>query len=750
MSLAEQKVDVERRKMVRVRLRPDLVIDAHRYEGRTYYIIKDPVSLRYYRLKEHEHFLLGFMDGQKTLNDAQKAYERHYRPDRLKLEDLEAFAQQLVRAGLAQNESPAAGQLLYDRRAKRKRTELVQTLTNLLYIKVPVFDPDRLLRWMLQFTSFVFSGLFFLASLVLMASAVGLVTLHFDVFLSKLPSYYEFFSFKTIIYLWIALGVVKVIHEFGHGLSCRYYGGEVHEMGFLLLCFSPALYANVSDAWTLPNKWHRIIISAAGIYVELVIASIATFVWWYTPASPFIHNLSLSLMVVCSVSTVVFNGNPLMRYDGYYVLADWMEIPNLRERANRYLQNLFLEHCLGMEVQPEPYMETGRKVLFISYALVSYVYRWIVTFTILFFLYNFLKPYRLEVVSQILTLASAASMIGWPIYNLGKHLYRRGRIPDMKRWRVVATVAAFAGFACFFFLAPLPVNRLRGMALVMPQPESLHRFYATVPGTLEYLPIQTGQSVSRDEVLATLFNRDIEAKLATARAEVESGEQSVRALLEQSNRTVREADKRRVSESILQASRSLEKSRQALEDNERLKKEFLRFVSPIDGIVASSPRKEDIGKQVEASSREPFLTIYPAERLAVCLPLSTSEYNQLVRDCNNNPGGIDQESIIIRVHGREGATWNGRNLRLLPSEARDIPMALTSRAGGPVAVKATNPGEPMVPQAQQFLVYVDIVDPDRAILPGNMAQVKIYLKPETCAMWLWRTVNDVFELGLFL
>ena len=405
MALAEQKVDVERRKMVRVRLRPDLVIDAHRYEGRTYFIIKDPVSLRYYRLKEHEHFLLGFMDGHKTLNDAQKAYEKHYRPDRLRLEDLEAFAQQLVRAGLAQNESPAAGQLLYDRRAKRKRTELIQKFTNLLYIKVPVFDPDKLLRWMLQYISFFFSGLFFLSSLILMASAIMLVTLHFDMFLAKMPSYYEFFSFKTIIYLWVALGVVKVIHEFGHGLSCRYYGGEVHEMGFLLLCFSPALYANVSDAWTLPNKWHRIIISAAGIYVELVIASIATYVWWYSPASPFIHNLSLSVMVVCSVSTVVFNGNPLMRYDGYYVLADWMEIPNLRERANKYLQNLFLDRCLGIEVQPEPYMDTGRKILFITYGVISYVYRWIVTFTILFFLYNFLKPYRLEVVSQILTLA---------------------------------------------------------------------------------------------------------------------------------------------------------------------------------------------------------------------------------------------------------------------------------------------------------------------------------------------------------
>ena len=124
-------------------------------------------------------------------------------------------------------------------------------------------------------------------------------------------------------------------------------------MGALFLCLSPALYCNVSDAWTLPNKWHRIIISAAGIYVELIIAALATFVWWNTPAYPFVNNLSLSLMVVCSVSTVVFNANPLMRYDGYYVLADWLEIPNLREKANRFLTNLVLDRCLGVEVQPD-------------------------------------------------------------------------------------------------------------------------------------------------------------------------------------------------------------------------------------------------------------------------------------------------------------------------------------------------------------------------------------------------------------
>ena len=120
----------------------------------------------------------------------------------------------------------------------------------------------------------------------LMLAAVVHVTLHFETFYAKLPAYQEFFAFNTVLYMWIALGVVKVIHEFGHGLSCKAFGGECHEMGVLLMCLSPALYCNVTDAWTLADKWKRIIISFAGIYVELVIAAIATFVWWYTPHLP--------------------------------------------------------------------------------------------------------------------------------------------------------------------------------------------------------------------------------------------------------------------------------------------------------------------------------------------------------------------------------------------------------------------------------------------------------------------------------
>src|SRR5437762_1063332 len=190
--------DLERRKMVRLRVRGDLAITPQKYEGRTYYVVKDPVSLRYYRFKEQEHYLLQFMDGKRTLDEAQKSYERRFRPERLTLEDVEGFAQQLLTAGLVQNESPTAGKQLLEYRKKRKRSQLLQAITNVLYIKIPLFDPDKLLSRMVPWLGWVFSLWFFALSAAVMMSAIVLVATHFDTFRDKLPSYHEFFSFKTV------------------------------------------------------------------------------------------------------------------------------------------------------------------------------------------------------------------------------------------------------------------------------------------------------------------------------------------------------------------------------------------------------------------------------------------------------------------------------------------------------------------------------------------------------------------------
>ena len=432
----------ERRKQVKLRMRPDLTATPQRYEGKRCHVVKDPVSLKYYRFNEQEYYVFRNLDGKHTLEEIRVSFEAEFPPDRLTLEDLEGFARQLVTAGLVQYDRRTPPATCSRSGGKQQRMKRLSTFTNILYIKLPIFDPDRLLNWLYRRLSWMFSRTFLFVSFLFMLAAVALVTVKFQVFWDKLPAYEEFFRFQTMLYLWLSLGIVKVIHEFGHGLSCKAFGGECHEMGALFMCFSPALYCNVTDSWTVADKWKRILISFAGIYVELIIAAVATFVWWYTPHRPFMNNIALCLMVLCSVSTFVFNANPLMRFDGYYILADWMEVPNLRERANRYLSNLVQEKCLGIEVQPEAYMAPWRRVLFVIYAVVSYIYRWVLTFSILYFLSNWLKPYKLENVSMLLAFAALGTMVFWPMYRMGKGIRQRGRLPDMKRARVLVTMTS--------------------------------------------------------------------------------------------------------------------------------------------------------------------------------------------------------------------------------------------------------------------------------------------------------------------
>jgi putative peptide zinc metalloprotease protein len=737
--------DLERRKMVRLRVRGDLAVTPQKYEGRTYYVVKDPVSLRYYRFKEQEYFLLKLMDGEHTNDQAQKEFEQRFRPDRLTLEDLEHFSQQLLNAGLVQNESPQAGKQLFDRRKKRRRMELLQTFTNILYIKIPVFDPEKLLTRMLPYLRWMFSITFLLFSAGVMLSAILLVLTHFETFYERLPSYQEFFSFKTVVYLWAALGVVKVIHEFGHGLSCKAFGGEVHEMGFLILCLSPAMYCNVSDAWTLPNKWKRIIISGAGIYVELMIAAIATFVWWNSPSQPFLNNLSLSLMIVCSVSTVVFNGNPLMRYDGYYVLADWLEIPNLRDRSNRYLQRLVSEYCLGIETQPEPYMELGRRILFVTFAIVSWIYRWVITFVILKFMATFLKPYKLEIISSMLAAGALASMVGWPLFRLIKNLRKRGRLPDMKPVRVTISTAVVAVVLLGFFFLPLPVSRVRQPGLVQVQPDYVEQVHAKTGGILQRVFVVEGEYVRKDKILAEFYSLDLENKYETAKSNVALSQN----LLDLYRTTTTKSRDPREKEDLLRArvkaSNDLDiaKAQLQLADQER---KWLIVKAPRDGVVMGLPTVEEIGKRWE---KEYFCSIGNPKKLRVWVPLPSSDY-KLVLDnqerVNKTKGA--PLAVTIRVQGRDSRTWEGKISSWPEQAANEIPLALSSKGGGPLAVKPTNDTNHLVPQAQVYLLGIDIENSDDAIAVGSLAQVKIHCEYRSAAWWTWRTISATFDLGL--
>lgn len=742
--------DLERRKQVRLRRRSDIEITPQKYEGRTYWVIKDPVSLRYYRFKEQEYFLLEMMDGKHTLDDAQKAFEKRFRPDRLTLEDLEQFGQQLLKAGLVHNETPQAGKLLYENLTKRKRQKLLQSFTNILYIKIPIFDPEKLLVKMLPWVRFVFTGWFFALSVIFMLSALMLVLTHFDTFRERLPSFHEFFSLKTVFYLWAALGVVKVIHEFGHGLSCKAFGGEVHEMGFLLLCLSPAMYCNVSDAWTLPNKWKRIIISGAGIYVELMIAALATFVWWNTPGQPFVNYMALSLMFVCSVNTVVFNGNPLMRFDGYYVLSDLLEIPNLREKANRYLKRVVTHYGFGVEVQPEPYMAPWRRVLFVTYAIASYVYRWVVTFTIIYFLSTFLGP-KLRVVSQLLALFALGSLLGWPTYNAIKAYRKRGRLPDMKRLNTTITVTLLAVAILAFLFLPLPINRIRQTGVVQVQPRYAMPVPVKISGILEKIyGLREGQRVDRGAPLARFRNLEEEKRVDAARAEFARFNLLVREYRSRKLEADNPAAEQQFDDRLREAENKLAMAKVNLELQSKLVNQMLTLRAPCAGVVMGLPKPDAVGKLWDKEEGIPFCTIADPKKLRVLVPISPDEYELLMNDLVIATREGRDLNVLLRVQGRGSRTWKGR---IAPGQipkyvAETIPLELSAKAGGPLAVKPTSTPEQLIPQTQVYLVPVEILEPDDAIVPGNYAQVKIQLGYRSLGWWVWRWIAKTFHLRL--
>ena len=237
---------------------------------------------------------------------------------------------------------------------------------------------------------------------------------------------------------WVCLAVVKIIHEFGHGLTAKHFGGEVHEMGILFLVLTPALYCDVTDSWLLPNKWKRIWISAAGIYVECFLASIATFVWWYSTPG-LLNSLAMATMFICSVNTIMFNANPLLRYDGYYVMADWLEIPNLRIKSTQFFAYLIPGEGAGPgDPRPElhaavaavPVRDLRGRQLHLS--LVRHVRDPLVPVA------------GLEAVQARVGQLPAGSrcslvpLLGMPVYQIGKFLRTPGRLRKVKKARAAA------------------------------------------------------------------------------------------------------------------------------------------------------------------------------------------------------------------------------------------------------------------------------------------------------------------------
>jgi putative peptide zinc metalloprotease protein len=733
-----------------IRKRPDLVAKRQHYLGRSYWVVKDPVGLQYFRFQEEEFAILQMLDGETSLDEIKERFEEDFPPQKITLEELQQFLGMLHRSGLVVADVGGQGRQLHKRRDERKRKQFLAAASNILCIRFKGFDPERFLNWVYPFVSWFFTPWMTALWCLLVLSAATLVAVQFEVFRNKLPEFHQFFSIHNAFLLALVLGATKVVHEFGHGLTCKHFGGECHEMGIMVLVLTPCLYCNVSDSWMLPSKWARAAIGAAGIYVELFMAALCTFLWWFSQPETLFHNLCLDVMFICSVSTVVFNANPLLRYDGYYILADLSEIPNLRQKATTILSRKLGEWCLGLEPPEDPFLPQRNQVFFALYSVAAAAYRWVVALSICWFLYKLFQSYHLKFVGQIVVAMSLYGLFFMPLYQLGKFFYVPGRIDQVKKPYFYTTLGVLTAAVLAFCFLPLPHSVICSLEV---QARDAKPVYVGVGGNLvmptDFVPVKPGQWVTKGQPLAQLQNLDLDLEVAKLQGAVNESEQKLRNLREQSYRD------RRAASQVPEAKEALDTARKQLVDRTD-DRQRLRLVAPIDGMVLPPsliPSREDPEERLPTWSGMPldpenmgahfdpnvlFCQVGDPKTLEAVLVIDQADSN-LIRE---------GQQVDVKLEGFSAVTIHGTIKEIAGSALKIVSKRLSTKGGGELPTKTNPQNGAEEPMSTTYQACVPFDDPDGQIRLGVRGQARIYTDKLSLGARLWRLIMHTFNFKL--
>ncbi len=746
-TLADSIVSSSSRRLA-IRVRPDLSSRKHRYQGRVYWVVKDPIGLQYYRFQEEEFAILQMLDGQSSLEEIAEQFEAEFPPQTIRVEELQNFIGMLHRSGLVLSDSPGQGVQLKKRRDEKRRKEIIGAMTNVLSFRFKGFDPERILNAIYPWVSWFFTAWATWLSIGLAFCALSLVIVQFDVFSARLPSFQSFFAAQNWLLIAGVLGITKVIHEFGHGLSCKHFGGECHEMGVMFLVLTPCLYCNVSDSWMLPSRWHRAAIGAAGMYVEVVIASIATFIWWFSEPG-FLNYLCLNIMFVSSVSTILFNANPLLRYDGYYILSDIMEIPNLRQKASSILNRKLGSWCLGLEETEDPFLPKRHQSLFALYTVASFFYRWIILLSILFFLNKVFEPYGLKILGQLIALASLYSLIVMPFVKVYKFFRVPGKWSKVKKLRMFATLALLAALVSAAILIPFPSSVLCSFEL---QPRNAASVYVEVEGKVEEILVEPGQQVTEGDLLVRLSNLSLQIDITQLRGEYASLQEQLKTL-EQINFNQEQAALQldAVQESLTAINQQLE---QTLRDAARLE---IRATAT-GTIIPPPPRREPSSAQrinLASWSGSPLdkenlgATYSPDDQHNLLCQIGDPQQWDavLVIDHRDLDLITSQQEVRLMFEESPYHVFISHVQDIADDEMEAIPSRLASTSGGPIPSQA-DPDGVVRPLSTSYQAAVPLDNHLGLFRNGLIGQARIKTAPRTLASRLGRYLRRTFSFDL--
>ena len=690
------------------RLRLHAEVHRQRVRGGVWYVIQDHQTGRHFRVSAAANAMLGLMDGHRTVAEIAARLARHLGPERPGQGETVRLLVQLHQSDLLATPLPPDLTELDRRAGTQARRKFWATLRNPMAIRLPLWDPDRFLTATAPYVRVLGHPVALLIGLAIVLLGGTLAAMHSRELANNVTD--RVFAADNVLLLMLLYPLAKALHEAGHAYAVKLGGGDVHEIGVMILVLFPVPYVDASGSAAFPDAWRRIGVSAAGILVELVIAGLAAIAWVILPPGP-ARAAALNLMVLCGVSTVLFNGNPLLRFDGYYVLSDLIGIPNLDTRARKHMMYLSRRYLLGMPDQRGADEGPGEAAWLCAYGVLSLIYRMIMVVGI-----GLIVATKMFAVGVVMSMVSVFQMLMLPVVRGVRFLFTGRDLRGRRRRAWLGAGLAAAVLALLLFVIPLP-HALVAPGVVWVPSEAIVR--AGSDGFVASIAAQPGAEVAPG---TPLFH--LEDPIAAAQRESLAAEVAVQQSRFEAVNLIDRVQARLVADQLARAQANLDRAKERTSGLDVVATRAGRFVVPDSSHL--------LGRFV-----------HKGDDLGYVLGGGDTRIHAVVGQSELDLVRARAARVDVLLAERMDHEMRGQVVREIPSALERAPApALSPRGGGPMLADPASPSHDR-PLDQWYEFDIALSDAGAVARIGEHASVRFDLGGEPIAWRIFRGARQI-------
>lgn len=694
---------------LRFTLRPGLTAARQRFRGRPWYVVHDPVTFKNHRLAPEAWFLLSRLDGRTPLDAVWQQLVAELGDQAPGQTEVIELLGRLHAADLLRSDQAVDVAHLVARRKKQHKPLWLRNLANPLSVRLPLWDCDAFLARIVPALRPWLGRRGWLLWLLLVLPALWLALQYANELAGNLSD--QLLAPANLLLLAVVYPLVKFVHELAHGVVAKAHGVPVHEMGLMFLVLAPVPYVDASSASAIRSKWQRAFVGFAGMWAELALAALALYAWLLVEPG-MVRALLHSVMLVAGVSTVVFNGNPLLRFDGYYILCDLLEIPNLASRANEHWLYLIRRHVLGQAEATKPEATAGERRWFLAYLPVSLVYRLGVTLAIALFIAQ-----QYFFIGVALAILAVVTSVLWPLAKGVFYLLTSTALARHRGRALAGVLAALLPLAAVLCFVPVPVRVHAEGVLWVPECAEVR---AGEGGFVEAVLARNGQSVATGAPLLRIQNPELQADWAVQAARI--AQLDIQA----------QAERQRDRTQAALTDDSLSQERSTFDELDR-RVRALTVVSCQAGELQLNRADDLVGATVTRGDLMGF--VHSPTKPVVRVVIAQDDIG-LVRT-NDKP-------VTVMLADRLGDEHTATLMREVPGGDLRLPAAALAVSGGGLHAVDPTDADHLKTIQRVFQVDLAVSQPLPAARVGTRAFVKFALPPEPLARQWARRVRQLF------